>query len=229
MIWVNKNGKRYADEFACGAMEGNMAGGNALFLQPGRVQYSLWGSELVQKVEAGGPGFEEKPRKQAGPGGGAVVTSQNVTGLTQRLRKLADEGKIKIADSWEEIAAWIGCDPATLKAEIDLYNSYCYKGHDEMFAKDPAYLVPLRQPPYYAIKGSESQVGQTLGGIKVDENMAVLDKQGKTIPGVYVAGVLADGHQGQTYCYEVGGCSVGFAVNSGRIAGESAARFVLGK
>jgi hypothetical protein len=49
----------------------------------------------------------------------------------------------------------------------------------------------------------------------------------KGIP--YAAGVIADGHQGQTYCYEVGGCSVGFAVNSGRIAGESAAKFVLGK
>jgi fumarate reductase flavoprotein subunit len=210
-------------------MEGNMAGGNALFLQPDRVEYSLCGAELVQKVEAGGPGFEEKPRKQAKRGGGAIVVSEKVTGLAQKLQKLDDKGKVKIADSWEEIAEWIGCDPEALKAEIDLYNSYCDKGRDEMFAKDPAYLVPLRKHPYYAIKGSESQVGQTLGGIKVDEKMAVLDKKDKIIPGVYAAGVIADGHQGQTYCYEVGGCSVGFAVNSGRIAGESVAKFVLGK
>ncbi len=64
---------------------------------------------------------------------------------------------------------------------------------------------------------------------KVDESMAVLDKRSDIIPGLYAAGVIADGHQGQTYCYEIGGCAVGFAVNSGRIAGESAARFILRK
>jgi fumarate reductase flavoprotein subunit len=229
MIWVNQNGKRFTDEFTCGAMEGNMAGGNALFLQPDRVQYSIWATELVEKVEEGGPGFEEKLHKHSKPGKGAITVSEKGAGVTQKLQKLAKEGKVKIADSWEGIAAWIGCDPATLQAEIALYNSYCDKGRDEMFAKDPAYLVPLSKPPYYAVKGSESQVGQTLGGIKVDENMAVLDRKGNIIPGVYAAGVIADGHQGQTYCYEVGGCSVGFAVNSGRIAGESAASYVLEK
>jgi fumarate reductase flavoprotein subunit len=229
MIWVNKIGKRFADEVSCGAREGNMAGGNALFLQPDRVAYSLFGAELVQTIEAGGPGLKAKPQKQAKRGGGAIIVTEQVAGLTEKLQKLAREGKIKIADSWEEIAKWIGCDPETLQAEIDEYNSYCDKGHDEMFAKDPAYLVPLRKPPYYAFRSIDAGVGQTLGGIKVDEHMAVLDRQGHVIPGVYAAGVIADGHQGQTYCYELGGCAVGFAVNSGRIAGESAAKFVLGK
>jgi fumarate reductase flavoprotein subunit len=229
MIWMNKNGKRFTDEADCGAMEGNMAGGNALFLQPDRVQFSLWSTDLVEKVEEGGPGFEEKSRKHSKAGGGAITVTEKGAGVTQKLQKLADEGKVKIADSWEDIAEWIGCDPETLKTEINLYNSYCDNGRDGMFAKNPGYLVPLLKTPYYAIKGSQSQVGQTLGGIKVDENMAVLDKKGNVIPGVYAAGVIADGHQGQTYCYEVGGCSVGFAVNSGRIAGESAARYVLKK
>ncbi|MFC2045840.1 FAD-binding protein [Chloroflexota bacterium] len=227
MIWVNKMGKRYADEASCGTMEGNMAGGNALFMQPDREVYSLFGIELVQAVEAGGPGFEEKPRKHAKRGGGAILVSEQFSGFTEKIQKLADEGEIKKADSWSEIAQWIGCNPETLQVEINEYNAYCDKGHDEIFTKDPAYLVPLRKPPYYAIKGSGGQVGQTLGGIKVDECMAVLNKQGNSISGVYAAGVIADGHQGQTYCYELGGCAASFAVNSGRIAGENAARYVL--
>ena len=78
------------------------------------------------------------------------------------------------------------------------------------------------------IGGLASLAGINLGGDSNEaENMAVLDRKGNTIPGVYAAGVIADGHQGQTYCYEVGGCSVGFAVNSGRIAGENAARYAL--
>jgi hypothetical protein len=73
-------------------------------------------------------------------------------------------------------------------------NETCIKGktiniiEDEMFAKDPACLVPLHQPPYYGIKGSGGGVGGTLGR-----------------------------------------CAMGLAVNSGRIAGESAAEYVLGK
>jgi fumarate reductase flavoprotein subunit len=229
MVWVNKKGERFADEVSCGSMEGNMAGGNALFRQPNRIAYSLFGAELVETMEAGGPGVEEPPRKHAKRGGGAILVSEKITGLREKIQRLAGEGRLKMVGSWEEMAAWIGCDPAVLKAEIDAYNSYCDKGHDEMFAKDPAYLVPLRQPPYYGIKGSGGGVGETLGGIKVDEHMAVLDRQGSVIPGVYAAGVIADGHQGQTYCYELGGCAVGFAVNSGRIAGESAAKYILGK
>jgi fumarate reductase flavoprotein subunit len=210
MLWVNKKGKRYADEATCATMEGNMSGGNALFLQPDREVYSLFGMELVQAVAAGGPGYEEPPRKHAKRGGGAVLVSRKFTEIPETIRELVAEGKIKTADSWEEIAGWIGCNPEILITEVDVYNSYCANGHDNMFSKDPDYLVPLREPPYYAIKGIGGEVGQTLGGIKVDENMAVLDRNSDVIPGVYAAGVIADGHQGQTYCYELGYFSVFF-------------------
>jgi fumarate reductase flavoprotein subunit len=148
--------------------------------------------------------------------------------VNEKVQKLVAEGKLKAAGSWDEMAAWIGCDPAVLKAEMDEYNSFCDKGRDEMFAKDLQYLVPLRKPPYYAAK-FYAEVGETLGGIKVDGDMAVLDKQGDVIPGVFAAGVIADGHQGQTYCAELGGVAAGFAVYSGCIAGASAARFIAGK
>jgi fumarate reductase flavoprotein subunit len=230
MIWVNKKGQRFADEFYCGSMEGNRAGGNTLFMQPDHVSYSLFAYDLVLKMEAGGPGVEDKPEKHSKPGGGAIVVpAQPVTGLKKTLEEQAAAGKLKVAGSLDELAEWIGCDPAVLKAEIATFNASCDKGRDEMFAKNPEYLVPLRTPPFYGIKGGGAGVGETLGGIKVNGHMAVVDKQGDVIPGVFAAGVIADGHQGQTYCYEIGGCAVGFAVNSGRIAGESAAKYVLGK
>jgi len=120
----------------------------------------------------------------------------------------------------------MGVSPEALKSEIAEYNAYCDKGYDVAFARNPKTLVPLRQPPYYGMR-MHGDVGETLGGIIVDENMAVLNKQANVIPGVYAAGVIADGHQGQTYSHgEFGGMAVGFAVVSGHIAGENAARYI---
>lgn len=227
MIWVNKKGRRFADECSCGAMEGNRSGGNALFLQPGKSSYSVFATDLVEAVENGALGPDTGPQKHAKSGGGAVMVSADYSGLSEKLEKLAGEGKLKMAGSWPEIAEWIGCDPAVLTAEIDKYNSGCTEGRDGLFAKDPGYLVPLRKPPYFAISGNDSAVGETLGGIKVDERMAILDTEYNVIPGLFAAGVIADGHQGQTYCYQISGCAVGFAVVSGHIAGEHAGGYRL--
>ena len=74
-----------------------------------------------------------------------------------------------------------------------------------------------------------ARVGETLGGIIVNEHMEVLNSEDEVIPGAFVAGVLADGIQGQTYCNDLGGFAMGFAVNSGRIAGENAVKYCKGK
>ena len=69
-------------------------------------------------------------------------------------------------------------------------------------------------------------MGFVLKSAKVNERMEIQDKQGKVIPGLYAAGVIADGFQSDTYCVEMCGTTLGFAVNSGRIAGERAAKIV---
>lgn len=55
--------------------------------------------------------------------------------------------------------------------------------------------------------------------------MEVLDPDGRAIPGLYAAGVCAGGLLGENYNYDLPGSAQGFAVNSGRIAGESAAGY----
>ena len=82
-------------------------------------------------------------------------------------------------------------------------------------------------PPYYAIKGN-SDFLDTIGGIKINEKMEVLDKKDTPIPGLYAAGVAAGGWQADTYCDVLSGAASGFAYNSGRIAAENAVIFVRG-
>lgn len=47
--------------------------------------------------------------------------------------------------------------------------------------------------------------------------IAVLEKQGNPIPRLYAAGDTASGLEGQTYCGELCGSGLGFAMNSGRM------------
>jgi fumarate reductase flavoprotein subunit len=57
--------------------------------------------------------------------------------------------------------------------------------------------------------------------------MEVLDYQGTSIPGLYAAGIDVGGWETDVYDTNLSGSALGFSLNSGRIAGENAARFVL--
>jgi len=128
---------------------------------------------------------------------------------------------IRIADSLDEIAAWIGADPETLRGTIDEYNNACDRGYDPVFVKDRRHLIPLDTPPYYVIRCGVDYL-DTIGGIRINERMEVLDKEGRPIPGLYAAGIDTGGWVGDTYCVRLSGTTFAFAINSGRIAGDNA-------
>ena len=56
--------------------------------------------------------------------------------------------------------------------------------------------------------------------------MEVLDSQGNSIQGLYAAGNDTGDADSDSYNTDLPGHSFGFAINSGRIAGESAAEFL---
>jgi fumarate reductase flavoprotein subunit len=219
VIWVNKMGKRFIDETASFNYYESI---NALIQQPECISYALFDSSIVRMIVENGlsnvpSGFEFGERQR----------SPLPAGLENELRLQAEKGALKISDSWDDIADWMGAGRAVLGATIDEYNAACDRGHDPVFAKDRAYLIPLRTPPYYAVKCMSSLLN-TIGGIKVNENMEVLDKQDNPVPGLYAAGVDVGGWSSDTYCAVLPGTAFGFAINSGRIAGENAFKFISG-
>lgn len=130
------------------------------------------------------------------------------------------------ADSIRELAQKMGINPDVLQTTIDEYNGFCDKGHDDLFAKDPKYLRAIRGPKFYAIKGHTVFLG-TLGGIKINHKTEVLDKKDKVIPGLYAVGFDAGGMYGDSYCIrDSSGLSSSFAINSGRIAGKNALKYI---
>jgi fumarate reductase flavoprotein subunit len=59
--------------------------------------------------------------------------------------------------------------------------------------------------------------------------MEVLDTKDDPIPGFYAAGSTTGCWESESYCYRLTGHLLGFALNSGRIAGENAVKSISGK
>lgn len=217
-LWVNKFGIRFMDEAFDLAF---FAQGNAVAQQPEGIVYTLFDDANLETMEKVG---------LLRPGAAARATwlpMQAYTplpGLVDAVR--AQKGDdLMLSDSWDEIAAWMGAEPKTLKATVEEYNTAFALSHDALFAKDRRYLRPLRKAPFYAIRGHAS-ICEALGGIKVNERMEALDPEGRAVPGLFAAGVTVGCWESESYCYRLTGHLVGFALNSGRIAGESAAAYV---
>ena len=211
VLRVNDKGERFMDETT--SAHHKATGYNPL----GRPTYTLFDQKMLEEMTAHGLHTGEGKHKGWGQ-------RSPLPGLDKEIKKKAEEGLLKMADSWDKLAKWIGAAPEVLKATIDEYNSFCDQGYDEIFAKDRRYLVPLRTPPFYALKGYSSFLG-TIGGIKINERTEVLDKKWNIIPGLYAAGTDACSIYGDSYVFVLPGNTMGFALNTGRIAGENAAEY----
>lgn len=141
----------------------------------------------------------------------------------QMAKENGNEG-LFIADSIEELAQMTGINEENLVDTVDEYNDYC-DSVDEEFFKDKRYLRPLIKAPYYAARIRPGGYG-TVGGIRINENCEACDKDFEPIPGLYAAGADACNIYDDSYMFLLPGNSMGFAVNTGRIAGMSAAEYV---
>ena len=94
----------------------------------------------------------------------------------------------------------------------------------QKMAKERTYLQALRTPPYYVLRCNIVFL-TTMGGAKINERMEVLAEGDNVIRGLFAAGDDTGGWECDTYNANLPGSTFGFAINSGRIAGESAARY----
>lgn len=210
-VWINKRGERFIDE----TTGRNNESTNALVGQPGMKGYALFDDSQIVAMGTG-----------AGPGNPAQTGGKTLSLKEKMIAEAASSGVwLKISDSLDGIATWIGADPKVLKATIDEYNSFCEKGRDAALGKDKRSLRPLGKGPYYALRFGPLMI-DTVGPVKINAHMEVLDKQGKPIPGFYAAGVITSGWQGRDY--HLFGSALGLSAAGGRIAGANAAEHSLG-
>ncbi|WP_313343880.1 FAD-dependent oxidoreductase [Sedimentibacter sp.] len=140
------------------------------------------------------------------------------------MNRAKEAGAAYSADTLEDLGKKAGFTIDEYLEEMKRYQEFIEKGIDEDFNKNPMFLIPIYKGPFYAVR-MEPAIFGTLGGIRVDEKMRVLNEDLKPIEGLYAAGQDAGGMYGYPY-YETPGTTQGYAYNSGRIAGEHAAEFI---
>ena len=146
-----------------------------------------------------------------------------ITSSDNKTLENVDIYNSSVSTSSEEKGLSLSMEEKTLLT-VDEYNDYC-DGRDEEFFKNYRYLKKLRKGPFYAAAIHPGGYG-TVGGIRINENCQCCDKDFEQIPGLYAAGADACNIYDDSYMFLLPGNSMGFAVNTGRIAGMEAAEYV---
>ncbi len=215
-LWINPRGERFCDE-SVAFYDSSVGNVNAKYKEG--YTFSIFDDSVIQRLMERGIDKSVNVRTPSG---------SKPLNFSKELEILFEKGNtdVFVADSIEELAGKLGMDASILKSTIEEYNRFCEKKHDDLFAKDPKYLWQLKGPKYYAVKAHTVTLG-TMGGIKINHKTEVIDKKENVIPGLYAVGFDAGGMYGDTYHVSVAsGSSVGFAFNSGRIAGKNAAKYL---
>lgn len=209
-LWVNKDGQRFMPE---DQIANTTFTGNAIAAQRGRVAYSIFDSRLLTRYKRRGPD---------------IISHVHPADLYDHFDEqwerdlAAGYEPIAQADTIEELAEKMGIDVDGLVAELEDYNRMCEEGHDEIFEKDRQYMQPIDTPPYYICRQNVGAYG-SLGGVLINHKTEVLTQEGLVIPGLYSAGTDSCNIYGESYPFILAGNTMGFCLNSGRIAGENAA------
>jgi fumarate reductase flavoprotein subunit len=215
-LWVNPQGERFCNE---GIAFYDTSLGNANARHKEGYTYSLFDDTVIQRLHEKGI---VRSISTEYPPGTWPADFDNVFNLA--LENGA--GEVFSAGSPGELAVKMGIDPEVLKTTVEEYNGFCARGHDDLFAKDPQYLWPLKGKRFFAMKTHTAFLG-TLGGIKINHKMEVMDKKGKPIPGLYAGGNDTGGMWGDSYCMDLSsGASSALALNSGRIAAKNALAYL---
>lgn len=212
-LLVNYLGERFMNEEV---MANVTFTGNAISLQKNKTAFLIFDDHILTQMEKD---FDTRSR---------VFPATKFENSLDTIHAYLQSGKgnFYVADSIEELCQQTGIDQIGLEATIAQYNSHCQKGYDEQFNKRQTFLRPLTGQKWYAGRHFPSAYGSA-GGIKINEKAEVIGQDWKPIKGLYAAGTDACSIYGDSYPFLFPGTSMGFALNTGRIAAESIIQYIL--
>jgi fumarate reductase flavoprotein subunit len=212
-LWVNNRGERFAPETL--TFEFSLAG-NAIASQYKNEAWAIFDDAAIEYV------------KTKGVDVGVGVLIPTMTKLDKISEQLAGalaakSEAVKKAGSIEELAGQIGVPAEALKQTLAQYNKYAADQHDPEFFKPAAWMRPIGKGSLYAVK-IRPYWFCTLGGIRTDRGMHVLNTEDKPIAGLYATGAEVGNVYGDTYTTWTSGHLFGFAAWSGKTAAENAVK-----
>jgi succinate dehydrogenase/fumarate reductase flavoprotein subunit len=231
MLLLNANAERFCNEAAAPLVA------HAQIRQPkGKVcnvtDRKFMQSVVLAGVEHGGPNYGRPAWFEDMETDMADVLAAGAGGGRVRGVRVAERsgGTVFGADTLKTLAGHLGYTGDLVKTfvtSIEHYNSLCRKKVDSDFGKDARAMIPVDEPPFYGCldenNGAMPPVLTTTAGIVTDNRLRALDRDGKPIKGLFMAGNTLGGLYGPGYSTPITGNNIGMALTHGWLAGKFAA------
>lgn len=176
-IWVNLEGRRFVNETS--STKERLA---AVLRQPSGRYWAVFDAPGSRRLFVSGSDWADR-------------------GTVERLI-LENTDLARKADDLASLGGAIGLPPGSLEATVARYNAMLAAGVDEDFGRfgrggvpydlapgSEAGAVPIATPPFYALP-FYPLARKSLGGVAVDLEGRVLDREGRPISGLWAAGEL---------------------------------------
>lgn len=196
-IYVNKLGQRYVDENAAlGVLT------DKTVAQPDHIAYIVMDAKAWKEYVA--KSLEDK----------LVPNEETLMTWT----KIVNNGRpvMAVSDNLADAAKTMGVDPEGLAKTVAHWNDMVKAGEDKDFHRK--ITGGLGEGPYYIVE-QKVRYQTTLGGLKADADLRILDKSGKPIPGLFGAGCVVGGANGAD---SLTAMMNSWAIVSGVVSAESA-------
>uniref|UniRef100_UPI0039F55D41 FAD-dependent oxidoreductase n=1 Tax=Slackia piriformis TaxID=626934 RepID=UPI0039F55D41 len=164
---VNKLGKRFTPEYE---PYGHLA--LAIQAQPGTYDFYIVDDAIDEKIDK------------------IWTPSSSCYGPKEAWTAAARSEKALKADTLEELAELMEVPVDEFVASIERWNTMAAAGKDEDFGFPGDMMMTIDTPPYYATKEFADGLCTT-GGLLVDTECRVLDKNRTPIEGLFAAGVVS--------------------------------------
>lgn len=213
-LMINQLGDRFMNE---GDLGNTTYAGNAIALQPGNYGYCIMDEGILKQYKKNGPDIVD-----------IVHPAEAFLNFEGQAKLAVEQGYEAYfeAETVPELAEKLGIDADKLQQTLDDYNAMCRCGVDSQFHKPQKYLHPITGKGKYLVGKYYLGAYGTVGGVRVNKYCEVLNKDHLPIEGLYSAGSDANTLYGDSYNFTLPGNSMGFAVNSGRMAGEAIAQYI---
>lgn len=200
-IYVNKLGQRYVDENAALGVLTDMT-----VEQPDHIAYIVMDAKAWKEYVA--KSLEDK----------LVPNEETLMTWT----KIVNNGRpvMAVSDNLAEAAKTMGVDAEGLAKTVAHWNDMVKAGKDTDFNRK--ITGGLGEGPYYIVE-QKVRYQTTLGGLKADADLRILDKAGKPIPGLYGAGCVVGGANGAD---SLTAMMNSWAIVSGVVSAESAVKSI---
>lgn len=201
-VRVNKLGERFTPEYE---PYGHLA--LAIQAQPGTYDYYIVDSAIEEKIDK------------------IWTPSSSCYGPKEAWCSAATSDRALVADTLEELAELMEVPANKFVATIEHWNEMAAAGKDDDFNFPGEMMMTIDTPPYYATKEYADGLCTT-GGLLVDTECRVLNKDREPIPGLFAAGLTSGGMFYNTYPHNLNclshtrNCLMGYTI--GKVLGEQA-------